>query len=79
MTRLADWIATLRSLFVLAFAVSRSLDGAVLALGTDPSCTRWTPGGFPSAPGAAVAVGSDPHASRAPRPVPAGGRPGGGR
>jgi len=47
----------LASFFLLAFAISWSLDALVLHLGMEPSWTRWIISGFLSALGPAIAAG----------------------
>jgi membrane protease YdiL (CAAX protease family) len=56
---LGDWIRSHRvaSFFLLAYAISWSLDAVVLVLGMEPSWTRWIISGFLSALGPAVAAG----------------------
>jgi membrane protease YdiL (CAAX protease family) len=56
---MGDWIRSHRvaSFFLLAYAISWSLDAAVLVLGMEPSWTRWIISGFLSALGPAVAAG----------------------
>lgn len=57
--RMGDWIRSHRvaSFFLLAYAISWSLDAAVLVLGMEPSWTRWIISGFLSALGPAIAAG----------------------
>ena len=45
------------SFFLLAYAISWSLDASVLVLGMEPSWTRWIVSGFLSALGPAIAAG----------------------
>jgi len=56
---IGDWIRSHRvaSFFLLAYAISWSLDAAVLVLGMEPSWTRWIISGFLSALGPAIAAG----------------------
>ncbi|GAB6862466.1 type II CAAX endopeptidase family protein [Haloplanus litoreus] len=56
---MGDWIRSHRvaSFFLLAYAISWSLDAAVLVLGMEPSWTRWIISGFLSALGPAIAAG----------------------
>lgn len=58
-SRVGNWIRSHRvaSFFVLAYAISWSLDAAVLVLGMEPSWTRWIISGFLSALGPAIAAG----------------------
>jgi membrane protease YdiL (CAAX protease family) len=58
-TRTGDWIRNHRiaSFFLLAYAISWSLDASVLLLGMEPSWTRWIISGFLSALGPAIAAG----------------------
>jgi membrane protease YdiL (CAAX protease family) len=58
-SRVGDWIRSHRigSFFLLTYAISWSLDAAVLVLGVDPSWTRWIVSGFLSALGPAIAAG----------------------
>jgi membrane protease YdiL (CAAX protease family) len=59
MVSMGNWIRSHRvaSFFLLAYAISWSLDAAVLVLGTEPSWTRWIISGFLSALGPAIAAG----------------------
>jgi membrane protease YdiL (CAAX protease family) len=58
-SRTGDWIRNHRiaSFFLLAYAISWSLDASVLLLGMEPSWTRWIISGFLSALGPAIAAG----------------------
>lgn len=58
MNREDNWISNHRilSFFILAYAISWTLDGIVLALRMEPSWTRWTISGFLSALGPAIAA-----------------------
>ena len=58
-SRTGDWIRSHRvaSFFLLAYAISWSLDASVLVLGMEPSWTRWIISGFLSALGPAIAAG----------------------
>ncbi|RLM53442.1 CPBP family intramembrane metalloprotease [Halobellus sp. Atlit-31R] len=58
-SKIGEWIRGHRvaSFFILAYAVSWSLDAVVLVLGMEPSWTRWIVSGFLSALGPAIAAG----------------------
>ena len=58
-SRVGDRIRSHRvaSFFLLAYAISWSLDASVLVLGMEPSWTRWIVSGFLSALGPAIAAG----------------------
>jgi membrane protease YdiL (CAAX protease family) len=58
-SRTLDWIRRhrLASFFLLAYAISWSLDASVLLLGLEPSWTRWIISGFLGALGPAIAAG----------------------
>jgi len=58
-SRVGAWIRSHRvaSFFLLAYAISWSLDASVLVLGMEPSWTRWIVSGFLSALGPAIAAG----------------------
>jgi len=58
-SQVGNWIRSHRvaSFFLLAYAISWSLDAAVLVLRMEPSWTRWIISGFLSALGPAIAAG----------------------
>lgn len=58
-SQVGDWVRSHRvaSFFLFAYAISWSLDAAVLVLEMEPSWTRWIISGFLSALGPAIAAG----------------------